>query len=181
MNVCFSRSLFTFVWFLFFVTWKLLWTRNNQGKTDHPIILRWNKKFWTFLKRRVFFWLCIWFICDLIPPSFAWWPHRICWTYFHIFSFTRANMLLLFFISYILSQFLVLSLSLDNDLMATSKRRIKLFSLIFILKYIIKSRGGKRRGLGPRNDVLTTCKAVTLRCGQRIVALFPNSKHFWTF
>ena len=24
---------------------------------------------------------------------------------------------------------------------------------------------GKRRGLGPRNDVLTTCKAVTLRDG----------------
>ena len=27
---CSSKSLFTFVWFLFFVTWKLLWTRNNQ-------------------------------------------------------------------------------------------------------------------------------------------------------
>ena len=32
--------------------------------------------------------------------------------------------------------------------------------------------GGKRRGLGPRNDVLTTCKAVTLRDGQRIIAAF---------
>ena len=32
--------------------------------------------------------------------------------------------------------------------------------------------GGKRRGLGPRNDVLTTCKAVTLRDGQRIIAVF---------
>ena len=30
VNVCFSKSLYTFVWFLFFVTWKLLWTRNNQ-------------------------------------------------------------------------------------------------------------------------------------------------------
>ena len=38
--------------------------------------------------------------------------------------------------------------------------------------------GGKRRGLGPRNDVLTTCKAVTLRGGQRIIALtlFPKQK-----
>ena len=27
--------------------------------------------------------------------------------------------------------------------------------------------GGKRRGLGPRNDVLPTCKAVTQRGGQR--------------
>ena len=54
VNVCFSRSFFTFVWFLFFVTWKLLWTRNNQGKTDHPVSLRWNKKFWTLPKRRVF-------------------------------------------------------------------------------------------------------------------------------
>ena len=33
--------------------------------------------------------------------------------------------------------------------------------------------GGKRRGLGPRNDVLTTCKAVfTPRGGQRIIAVF---------
>ena len=27
--------------------------------------------------------------------------------------------------------------------------------------------GGKRRGLGPRNDVLTTCKAVKPRASQR--------------
>ena len=32
--------------------------------------------------------------------------------------------------------------------------------------------GGERRGLGPRNDVLTTCKAVTLSDGQRIIAVF---------
>ena len=34
--------------------------------------------------------------------------------------------------------------------------------------------GAKRRGLEPRNDVLTTCKAVTLPCGQRMIALFPT-------
>ena len=39
---------------------------------------------------------------------------------------------------------------------------------------IWSGEGGKRRGLGPRNDVLTTCKAVALRGGQRIVALFPT-------
>ena len=33
-------------------------------------------------------------------------------------------------------------------------------------------QGGKRRGLGPRNDVLTTCKAVTQRGGQRIFTVF---------
>ena len=27
--------------------------------------------------------------------------------------------------------------------------------------------GGRRRGLGPRNDVLTTCKAVNPRASQR--------------
>ena len=32
--------------------------------------------------------------------------------------------------------------------------------------------GWERRGLGPRNDVLTTCKAVTLRDGQRIIPVF---------
>ena len=30
----------------------------------------------------------------------------------------------------------------------------------------------KRRGLGPRNDVRTTCKVVTLRDGQRIIVVF---------
>ena len=38
--------------------------------------------------------------------------------------------------------------------------------------------GGKRRGLGPRNDVLTTCKAITLRDGQRIIAAFFHGKYF---
>ena len=32
--------------------------------------------------------------------------------------------------------------------------------------------GVERRGLGPRNNVLTTCKAVTLRGGQWIIAVF---------
>ena len=32
--------------------------------------------------------------------------------------------------------------------------------------------GGKRRALGPRNDVLTICKVVTPRGGQRIIAVF---------
>ena len=33
---------------------------------------------------------------------------------------------------------------------------------------------GKKRGLGPRNDVLTTCKAVTLHGGQRVIGVFPT-------
>ena len=32
--------------------------------------------------------------------------------------------------------------------------------------------GEESRGLGPRNDVLTTCKAVALRGGQRIITVF---------
>ena len=44
-----------------------------------------------------------------------------------------------------LSQFLVLSLlSLDSDVMATLKRCVKLFSLIFILKNIRKMREKKK-------------------------------------
>ena len=31
--------------------------------------------------------------------------------------------------------------------------------------------GGKRRGLGLRNNVLITCKAVTLPCGQQIIII----------
>ena len=46
---------------------------------------------------------------------------------------------------------------------------------------MVRCRGGKRRGLGPRNDVLTTCKAVTLRGGQRIIALFPTVNIFRLF
>ena len=38
--------------------------------------------------------------------------------------------------------------------------------------------GGKRQGLGPRNDVLTTCKAITLRYVQRIIAAFFHGKYF---
>ena len=41
-------------------------TTNVRVKTDHSVSLRWNKEFWTFPKRRVFFWLFIRFICELI-------------------------------------------------------------------------------------------------------------------
>ena len=67
LNVCFSKSLLTFVWLLFFVTWKNyfgLGTTNVKGKMDNAVSLRWNKEFWTFPKRRVFFWLLIRFICE---------------------------------------------------------------------------------------------------------------------
>ena len=57
------------------------------------------------------------------------------------------------------------------------------FFLTFLSKVVVRSGGGgggggERRGLGPRNDVLTTCKAVTLRGGQRIIALFPTVNIF---
>ena len=39
-----------------------------------------------------------------------------------------------------------------------------------------KGGGAERRGLGPRNDFITTCKAVTLCGGQRILAIFFLSK-----
>ena len=32
--------------------------------------------------------------------------------------------------------------------------------------------------MGPRNDVPTTCKAVTLRGGKRLIAVFFHSKYF---
>ena len=44
-------------------------TTNVKGKPDHSVNLRWNKRFWTFLKRRVFFWLCIRLIYELISPG----------------------------------------------------------------------------------------------------------------
>ena len=43
-----------------------------------------------------------------------------------------------------------------------------LFSSSVVVNCIVSSKpGGKRRGLGPRNDVLTTCKAVNPRASQR--------------
>ena len=41
--------------------------------------------------------------------------------------------------------------------------------------YVVQGGGGggvKRRGPGPRNDVLTTCKAVTKCGGQQIITVF---------
>ena len=41
---------------------------------------------------------------------------------------------------------------------------------------------GKRRGLGPRNDVLTTCKAITLRDGSADnCSIFPTVNIFRLF
>ena len=34
--------------------------------------------------------------------------------------------------------------------------------------------GGERQGLGPRNNVLTSCKSVTLRGGQQVIGVFPT-------
>ena len=54
------RKTFLFVMFAFFSSLDFGFrTTNVKGKTDHSVSLRWNKRFWTFLKRRVFFWLCI--------------------------------------------------------------------------------------------------------------------------
>ena len=46
---------------------------------------------------------------------------------------------------------------------------------IFSQQTLMTGGGGERRGLGPRDDVLTTCKAVTLRVGQRVIEVsFPQ-------
>ena len=40
---------------------------------------------------------------------------------------------------------------------------------------------GERRSPGPRNDVLTTCKEVTQRGGQRIITVFFPQEIFLDF
>ena len=63
------------------------------------------------------------------------------------------------------------------------KRRVEINQVQHVSIYLIRDasamflrkgnmQGGEERGLGPRNDVLTTCKAVTLRGGQRIFAIW---------
>ena len=46
---------------------------------------------------------------------------------------------------------------------------------------LVQNRVRKRRGLEPRNDVLTTSKAVTLRGSQRVMCLFPTVMHLPMF
>ena len=53
-----------------------------------------------------------------------------------------------------------------------------LFSVCSADWIYVAGRGGERRGLGPRNDVFTTCKAITLHDGQQIIAAFFHSKYF---
>ena len=50
-DVCFFSSLENYFGFR---------TTNVKGKMDHSVSLRWNKRFWTFLKRRVFFLIVHW-------------------------------------------------------------------------------------------------------------------------
>ena len=52
----------------------------GKGKMDHSVSQRRNKKFWTFPKGQVFFWLCIRIICKWI----------LC-AAFHLNSFTGLN------------------------------------------------------------------------------------------
>ena len=46
-------------------------TTSVRVKTDHSFSLRWNKTFWTFPKRFVFFWLCIRFVSWFCVQCFA--------------------------------------------------------------------------------------------------------------
>ena len=65
-----SQKALYFVWLSSLENYFGFGTTNVKGKTDHPVSLRRNKEFWTFAKRRVFFWLFIRFICEQISPSF---------------------------------------------------------------------------------------------------------------
>ena len=71
-----------------------------------------------------------------------------------------------------------------NDVVIKKKYSFRLNALTVQLRiYILEQRigmsvsgcgggGRKRQGLGLRNNVLTTCKAVTLCGGQRIIPVF---------
>ena len=67
-------------------------TINVKGKTDHSVSLKWNKRFWTFLKRRVFFWLCIRLIYEFISPGWIK-PACILLLVVTVTFFTRPDLL----------------------------------------------------------------------------------------
>ena len=97
VNVCFSKSLFTFV--CGFCSSSLensfgLGTTDVKAKTDHSVSLRWNKKFWAFPKRRV-----------LIVHSIYLWVEPGClysvyvvntFSHAQIYSLCRTSFILLF-------------------------------------------------------------------------------------
>ena len=59
-----------------------------------------------------------------------------------------------------------------------------MFFKVYFKKFSVfetREPGGGRRGLGPRNDVLTTCKAVTQRGGQQIITVFFPQEIFLDF
>ena len=62
--------------------------------------------------------------------------------------------------------------SLSNFKLIQPKKIVAV--LFFFLSFLTSSAAGGRRGLVPRNDVLTTCKAVSLLGGQRVIGVFPS-------
>ena len=73
-------------------------TTNISVKTDHSVSLRWNKTFWTFPKRFVFFWLCIRFVSWFCVQCFAFFrraelkPACILLLVVTVTSFTRPDL-----------------------------------------------------------------------------------------
>ena len=58
---------------------------------------------------------------------------------------------------------------------------VKILPYARIVEKTTVSGGGKMRGLRPRNDVLTTCKAVTKRGGQRIITVLVGTSCMGTY
>ena len=68
----------------------------------------------------------------------------------------------------------LLAINENNSSQQSVSEKVKTNSPCWKKVYSVKTSGGERQGLGPRNDVLTTCKAVTLRGGQRVIDAFPT-------
>ena len=68
----------------------------------------------------------------------------------------------------------LLAINENNSSQQSVSEKVKTNSPCWKKVYSVKTSGGERQGRGPRNDVLTTCKAVTLRGGQRVIDAFPT-------
>ena len=97
VNVCFSKSLFTFV--CGFCSSSLensfgLGTTDVKAKTDHSVSLRWNKKFWAFPKRRVLFMHSIYL---WVEPGCLYSVYLVnTFSHAQIYSLCRTSFILLF-------------------------------------------------------------------------------------
>ena len=121
-------------------------TTNVKEKTGHSVNLRWNKRFWTFLKSECCFWLCIRFIYELISPG---------WIKTHLYSVICSYGYFFYMPRFITFAATALSLSSVKEPYC----RIRVIKLVRLLNFL-----GNRRPAGSRSqDYFSVAQVIIVR------------------